>query len=308
MMLMNRISNRRGTAALIALAGLASGASAQPVNTRLEYQVSTDGSTWTNSINVLPGETVQVRTLISYVGPGTAAGLGQLIFQPVVTNWHSTDALPNSMGQTTFEPVGSVRDIPPYGTELRSYPEPGAWGRIAAFRTLAPLTQLVYLRTFEGTGTAAGLLRIARNSVTNWIGEGPTSGANSGNNWSGLGGIPLQQSTVPPRDPNAPAFLTQSQNIDAFGFVVHLDESPETRTLSVRTPAAGIGRNTTPGANYGQQDVRWFTSTTAGSPTLVGSAEVIDAHINVIPSSTAGAVFAMLGLSASRRRTRVVGG
>lgn len=290
---------RHAVAALLWVAGVA--AHAQPVNTRLEYQVSADGTNWSNSINVLPGETVRVRTLISYVGPGTAAGVSLLIFQPVVSNWHATDALLNSENQPTLErTIRDSGDIPPFGE--RFYPDAGTWGRIRELHAIT-LNTSTFLRGHLGTGTAAGLLRISRAEVTNWIGEGPSTGTGSNNNWNGGGGVPLAQIANPSRISTDPLFFGETQNAEVFGFALRLDGAADPRTLSVTTPAAGIGKVTQAGANFGEQDARWFATTTEVLSSLRGGVEVIDAQINVIPAPGGLLGFGLLSFIAARRRS-----
>lgn len=290
---------RRLAGLLVAMAGT-SLAAGQDVSTRLTYQVSTDNTSWGSSMNALPWDTVYVRTLISYIGPGSAAGLGQVIFQPVVSNWHVTDVLLNSRDQPTLEPSVRVnRDFPPY--DAGNYPDPGVWGRLLVFKATRPTTS-TFLRGHLGTGSAAGLLRTGRADATNWIGEGPTTGAGSSNNWNGGGGVNLSQIANPSRLSTDPEFLAQSQDVNAFGFALRLDEAEEARTLSITTPAAGILRDTRAGSGYGQQISRWYATTTEVSPSLFGGVEVVGAQINVIPGPGVGIVAA--GVVALVRRGR----
>ncbi|MFA6044443.1 MAG: hypothetical protein WC718_05615 [Phycisphaerales bacterium] len=288
-----------GVAALLVLAAGSAPAAAQDVNTLLTYEVSSDNISWGSSVNVLPSDTVYVRTLLTYTGPGTAAGVGQVIFQPVVSSWHSTDAVLNSAGSTAIEPLVTDRNSPLRGY----YPEPGIWGRTRTFSAVAYSTS-TFLRGHLGSGTAAGLLRIARADVTNWIGEGPTSGALAANNWNGGGGVNIGQIANPSRISSDPAFDASTDRVLVFGFAVQLDATPGSRTLDISTPAGGIGRVSTAGPTYGEQNARWFASTTEVSSSLRGGVEVIDAHINVIPAPGAVALASLGGLLVLRRRSR----
>ncbi|MFA6044442.1 MAG: PEP-CTERM sorting domain-containing protein [Phycisphaerales bacterium] len=285
---------------IVAVAGLALAANAQDVNTQLKYEVSTDGTNWSSSLNVAPGTSVQVRALLSYIGPGTAAGIGQVIFQPVVSNWTAADSLlttagtPGNMG---VGPVGGTRSNP-IGTVSD---QPGVWGRITPFGAAAYNTS-TYLRGHIGTGTAAGLLRIARADVTNWIGEGATSGALAANNWNGGGGVNIGQIANPSRLSTDPAFDSRSSNVVVFKFGFTVSSATAIRTLGITTPAAGIGRQTAAGATYGQQNARWFASTTEVSSSLTGAVQTIDAAINVVPAPASLALLGLGGLVATRRR------
>lgn len=186
----------RFTAATLVFAVGGSLAAAQPANSRLTYDVSTANLTWGSTVDVLPADTVYVRTLLTYIGPGTAAGLSHVSFQPVISMWDGTDSVLNSVGSASIEPMsaGGTGDQPPRGF----YPGPGIWGRTRTFSTTAYTTS-TFLRGHMGSGTATGLLRISRADVTNCIGEGPTSGSDADNNWNEGGG----GQRVPDRQPVA---------------------------------------------------------------------------------------------------------
>lgn len=287
---------------IVAVAGLAMAANGQAVNTELKYQVSTDGINWQPTLNVAPGTSVQVRALLSYIGPGTSAGLGLVSFQPVVSNWTAADTLLTTagtpgnngvgpLGGTRSNPIGTVDD------------QPGVWGRITPFGSTSYNTS-TFLRGHLGTGTAAGLLRIARADVTNWIGVGATSGVLAANNWNGGGGVTAAQIANPSRLSTDPEFQTQSQNVVVFKFGFTVSSATDSRTLNISTPAAGIGKVTTAGATYGQQNARWYASTSEVSPSLNGAANVIDAAVIVtnVPAPASLALLGLGGLVATRRR------
>ena len=71
-------------AALTAVAGSAA-PSLGIVNTRLEFQVSpTMAETWSSSVNVTPGQSIDVRVRATYTGTAAAPDAG--------TKWNSTDS------------------------------------------------------------------------------------------------------------------------------------------------------------------------------------------------------------------------
>lgn len=202
-------------AACVALfAGLCTVCEAQ-IMSRLVYEVSLDGTDWRPSIAAAPGNTVQVRTRVQYVGTAQATGLAEILFQPVISNWsgpnthgnvtgdnlvvQSQGTVTNAVGPiggTRTTPIGSVNDAP------------GAYGRISPFGSAAT-TSTSYYRGFVGTGANSGLLRIAQASVTNWIGSGSTLGSVSFNNISGRGGINIGQLANQLRVSTDPAFNSQ---------------------------------------------------------------------------------------------------
>src|SRR4051812_32081208 len=60
----------------------------------MQMLVSTDGVSFSNNVNVIPGQTVQVLVTASYLGTnGAIAGFGSADFQPTISNWHPTDHL-----------------------------------------------------------------------------------------------------------------------------------------------------------------------------------------------------------------------
>lgn len=299
---------------LVAVAGLAVSASAQPANTLLKYQVSSDGGmTWSSSVNVLPGTSVQVRAMVKYIGSAPiTGGFGSMAFQPVVDDWTAADHLITNSDQglagAGYRPDG----VGPYGGS-RSTPvglvsdASGAFGRVSPWGVNATSTS-TYLRGHLGTGTAAGLLRIAQAHITNWIGVGATSGAAAANNWNGGGGVSVGQIASSARNGTDPEYsLDGSGNntnefavVFKFGFT--LSGATDSRTLDITTPANGIGRNTTAGANYGQQFARWFNNLNDPQANNTGGVSVMDAAVNVVPTPASIALLGLGGLVAARRR------
>jgi hypothetical protein len=206
---------------MIAVAGLAAAAHAQPLATQLKYEVRAFNAGndlgWASSMDALPGSRVEVRALVSYTGTGTVGGLGQIVFQPIVSAWGAGDVLMTNdlTGQTGpvggIGPVGGTRSTP-IGTVDNL---PGVYGRITPWGANATTTS-TFLRGHVGTGTAAGMLRIAQNHITNWIGVGATSGSTSNNNVNGGGGVSIAQIANPARLPSDPAFDNRSSNIVVF--------------------------------------------------------------------------------------------
>src|SRR5262245_56459046 len=215
----------RSIASIISVAGLAAAANAQST-TLLSYEVSRDGLSWDSTVDARPGDTVQVRARVQLAGGGAAGGIASMVFQPVVRNVVGADAivqqgpLPGQVGPfggNFTTPSGGVPDAP------------GVYGRIFPFCGTAT-TSTNYIRSHLGTGTAAGMIRIAQAQITNWIGEGPTSGTGAINNVKGGGGVNISQafnSTV----------LVVETDVIVFKFGIELDAAgPSSRALTVTTP------------------------------------------------------------------------
>lgn len=286
-------------AVLCSLAGLLASVSSAAINTRLQYQASHDGVTWSSTLPALPGDTVQVRALVSYIGSAsapTAGGLGQLVFQPVLTNLSAAD-LWNVTPLGAIGPVGGTRSTP-LGTVSDS---PGVWGRITPFGANATRGS-TYLRGFSHTVSGVNYLRIAQANITNWIGVGATSGSAAANNWSGGGGVSIAQISNPNRLSTDPVFNANTSNVVVFKFGIRVPVGNFPGTITISTPAEGIGRVTSAGSLYGTQNARWFASASEVSSSLVGGVEVVDGTIAILPAPGAVGVFGVAVLAALRRR------
>ncbi len=290
-------------AGLVAAAGLCGLASAS--DTTIRYEVSPDGVNWSSAISVERDTTVQVRARVEWSGSQPVFGLSQIAFQPVISGWGQlgdtllTTRISPSSGSFGVGPVGGSRSTPVGVVD----DVPGAWGRITPFGANAT-TNSTYLRGFTGTGAAAGLLRIAQANVTNWIGEGPTSGIDSNNNWNGGGGVSIAQISPAERIATDLPFQASS-NVVVFKFGFTLSGNPVGRTLSINTPTSGLGVETSPvGTNYGRVYASWFTTSGAITGTrFYDSVSTIGATVNVlVPAPGVGALLALAGLVASRRK------
>jgi hypothetical protein len=290
---------------IVAVAGLAAAAHGQG-STLLKYEVrvaDAGNSGWGSSVNALPGDTIEIRALVSLVGGTMGGGLKQIVFQPVVSGWTGADALiqqdidgggPSTsqgvgpVGGSRSTPVGIVADLP------------GVYGRITPWGANATTTS-TFLRGHVGTGTAAGMLRIAQNHITNWIGVGASSGSTANNNVNGGGGVSIAQIAFPSRLPSDPAYEAGQSNLVVFKFAITLSSSTDVRSLSVDTPQAGIGRTLSSGQYI--NNVQWFNSPNSGDADFSRTgAETMAALINVVPSPASLALLGLGGLVAGRRR------
>ncbi len=281
-----------------------------PPETELRYEVrrfdATHNNGWGSTLDALPGDRIEVRAMVSYIGTAPVIALGQIIFQPTLSNWATGDALlTNSLlGQSggLFHPdgigsSGSYITTPPAGV-----PDvPGAYGRAMPFTAAA-----VGSRFYRGhTQSVAGIsyLRIARSDVTNWFGVGPSSGAGAVNNTNGGGGVLCWQGSLGfGRPSSAPPPLIATQDILVFKFGFTLSTSPASRELSIFTPPLGIGRFTG-SSGYGGPATGWFVAPDEGGP---GShrtdVEVVAGLLRVVPSPATLGLFAFACVY--RRRNR----
>lgn len=306
------MSIRRVASILIVCGSTTSLAQPPTVDTQLRYEVRVfnaghnDG--WTPSMTVGPGTQVEVRAVVSYIGTTQVYGLGQIIFQPVVSAWRAGDSVittPGTPGDSGIGPIGSsVTDPPGHVQDV-----PGAYGRISPWASVRTTTSSYYRGHVHVNPDGSGdtYLRIARADVTNWIGVGASSGSGTLNNTFGQGGVAAAQGTLGPGRPTAfPPQNTSLQNLVVFKFGFTLSSAPadRVRTLEITTPPLGLGRTLVTSA-YGQPDTRWFTSLEQVSPGLHRSdVSVVNAVVHVVPSPGALGLLAAAGIAASRRRRR----
>lgn len=291
-------------AALGALAGAAASL-AQPAETELRYESRifnlSHNNGWATSITALPGDHIEVRAVVSFVGTTQVYGLGQMIFQPVVSNWSLDDSVigtPGTPGNRGIGPVGGAFTTP------RGYvpDEPGVYGRISPFGYLLT-TSSNYYRGHVHIRPEGTFLRIARNDITNWIGVGASSGSGAANNTSGVGGVGLAQGDIGVgRDTRLPPENTSASNVVVFKFGFVLSSASTPRVLTVTTPPLGIGRSTL-SSDYGAPNIRWYGSANHSFPGAYRSdAYVVDSTISVVPAPATVAGWSVLFAGAIHRR------
>jgi len=276
-------------ASLVAVAGMSVAANAQ-VNTRIDMQVSLDGTNWSNTVSAAVGQTVLSRALVTYTGTDAPVGLASFLFQPTVSHVLATDAIAGfvngGMGSNTSTPSGVISGA--QLSDLTSFGRVSPWGRSATSSSSA-ITGF-----FHSNPNSDGInyLRIAQHQVTSWFGgTGNTSGGS---------GVPIAQLSTVGRTSSDPAFNTSLANVYVFKFGVTIGAGHlATDVLTVDAPAAGFG-------NYNsalqQREIYWFASTTEATGSIRGTATVTDATIHMIPTPASVALLGLGGLVVGRRR------
>jgi hypothetical protein len=271
---------------LVAVAGLSMAANAA-VNTRIDWQVSLNNSTWSTNVEAAPGTLVFVRALASYTGTAAPVGLASLVFQPTVSNYGATNVLSpfvnGGAGSNTSSPVGVVTNTG----------DPTQFGRISPWgRSSLSTTAFTRGHTHSagsGGAPAGNWLRIAQAHITSWIGgTGNTTGGS---------GIPISQLSDVGRTTADPAFVPTLQNVEIFKFGITVGAG-QTATMVVDSPADGFGnRNST----TGEREVYWFGAMTESTGQVRGTALVNTASI-AIPAPASLALLGLGGLVVARRR------
>lgn len=260
---------------------------------------------WASAVNALPGDHIEIRAVVTYFGDASPVALGQVIFQPTVRHVLASDAVigtPGTPGDIGIGPLGGSTTTPPGHVPNA----PGAYGRLTPWAATVTTTS-TFLRGHTHTVDGVSVLRIARSDVTNWIGDGPTSGAGAINNTSGGGGVSIAQGNVGPARPTnfpPPVLGTEGLVVFKFGMVLGGDGPP--RTLVVTTPHAPPDQPPGPGQMGFAPQARWFSSLADATPgSIVTTPYAVDALIHVVPSPGAGGAwlaFGVLAFSRSRRR------
>jgi uncharacterized protein (TIGR03382 family) len=275
-------------ASLVAVAGLSAVVNAQ-VDTRIDMQVSTNGTTWTSAVSVAPGTMVMARALVTFTGTDAPVGLASLVFQPTVSHAEAADTMAafinGGVGSNTSSPLGVLTGG--QLTDTTSFGRISPWGRSATSSTSA-LTGFFHTNP---NGDGINYLRIAQHQVTSWFGgTGNTSGGS---------GVPIAQLSTVGRTTSDPAFSTSLSNVYVFKFGVTLDSTLVRPDLVVDAPAAGFGNYNSANQN---REIYWFATTSEATGSIRGTAQVNDATIHVTPTPASLALLGMGGLVVGRRR------
>lgn len=280
-------------ATIVAAAGLASMANAQATS-NLNMETSIDGLDWTSGLrNVNPGTTVKVRAKISYTANGTTAvpvGFATLTFQPTIQNWNATPVTGDAIA--AFAAAGNNNNG---GGVQRDNQD--LYGRIIPFASTGPTTTDPYIgRTQTVSGTS--YLRIARSTITNWVGDGPTTTTSAVNNFNGSGGLALVQKGSGLVGTADPAFDPNIVNVILFRFQITLSLDSTIRDLLIDVPAAGINRNTSTGA----REAGWFASASDSFGSIKAAVSVGTSTLRVVPAPGALGLLGLGGVMVLRRR------
>lgn len=276
---------------LAVMSGLCTSCLAQSTSL-LSLSVSQDGVHWSQDLTLSGvNPVVQVRATMTFQrGGGTLVpvGFASLTWQPIVSNWNPpSDWLLTFADHGNNSNGGSVRDIP--GTS----PE---YGRMLPFAATGPTTSDPY-RGHTQAWSGVNYLRIARTSITNWLGEGPTSGTAGSNNFNGSGGIACVQKSMGNVGPTDPPFNSTISGVLLFKFGMVIDTS-NIRTLTVDAPIDGMSRNSVTGA----REASWFTDSSDNFGGLKTAVSTQAAVIRVLPAPTTGAILGLAAAWGVRRR------
>lgn len=282
------------TAGVIGLAGAAQIALAQPpmepIGATLRYEVALPGGTWGSSVTIQPGERVEWRAVVSYTGTDSAFALGQVFYQPVLSN------VDNEGAGATQDTLGVWRNLSQPGVPR---------DRLEAFEgesteTLVSYGRVVYAFTSRGTtpgnsgaitghrhylggfpGPAGSWLRLAGSFNTNWYPATIPNGTvelNSQILWGVVSDNNAATSTW---------FVSGTQNLTIFrqAFIASTD-APQfgDRVVTINSESATLRRA---GGGAGTDDTRFMTWARQGEGGLTATirvgVEYIPATITIVP-------------------------
>lgn len=282
-------------AALFGACGMIGQARAQvpqePIGARVETQVALPGGGWGTSVSINPGDRVEWRVVISHTGIQSAAALGRIYYQPVLSN------VDNTGGGNDQDQVGVFRQPPnailsdAEGTT--TFPLP-SYGRVV-YAMNQSLTFVAHRHSNSSDGAPLGdYLRIAQTSATQWY---PLSGP--GNLSAGVvSDNGAASSTI---------FNPGTQNLTIFrqAFIASTDAPGQPRTVSLFIDAASLMRA---GGSSGSDDTRYMTWAAAGEGGSTASirvgVEFIPATITIVPAPGAASGLIALGTTTLIRRRR----
>lgn len=259
---------------LLVVAGMAMTANAQVAQrTQFEIELSTDGTTWTNNLEVNPSINSRVfaRVHVSYVANGTTAPLffngGRS--QPLAAGW-------NQAGGDTVLPFNAT------GRVVADFGANPTLGRVFGATTVSAVTAHQY--AFGGTN----YLRFAETAATNHPGQG--SGTN---NVTGGAGVNTSNNTLSPQlgISELPLFV--------WGMSFSATRSG---SMSFTIPQEGFRTSGSTANPPNTRSATWVTSsspfTTVEAPTL----DTIGATLTFVPAPGAAALLGLGGLVVGRRR------
>jgi hypothetical protein len=298
---------------LVALAGIAGAASAQvtqsPIGATLRYEVSINGGAWGSSVDALPGDRVEWRAVVSLNQGFSAAALGRVYYQPVISNADNDGGSQDQLGAwrnggTSGQGNTTLAQGLLSAAEGANSGALASYGRVVYGFTSRSTTagNSGALTGFRHSGGSAGapagsFIRIAGGNNTQWYPASIPNGTTALNNQILWGVVSDNNSAT------STWFASGTQNLVIFRQALILSDATDARTLSINSEAATLQRA---GGGSGTDDTRFMTWALAGeggsTATLRVGVEYVAGTINVVPTPGAVALLGLGGLVAARRR------
>lgn len=283
--------NRLGAIAVLAVAASAfAQPPMEPVGATLRYEVALPGSTWGSSVTIQPGERVEWRAVVSYTGTEPAVALGQVFYQPVLSNVDHEGA------ETTRDNLGAWRYLTQPGVPHRDRLE-ASEGETT--QTLLDYGRVVYTFTSRSTSAGSsgaitghrhtsgglpapgGFFRIAGSNNPTWYPASIPNGSVDLNNQILWGVVSDNNSAA------STWFVTGTQNLTIFrqAFIASTDAPLfGERVVTINSESATLRRA---GGGAGTDDTRFMTWARQGeggsTATIRVGVEYIPATITIVP-------------------------
>ncbi|MFO0832654.1 MAG: PEP-CTERM sorting domain-containing protein [Phycisphaerales bacterium] len=289
---------------LMAVAGLAAAASAQTYQSgaaSIVFEVW-NGSSWTNSVDVAPGATVEWRTRVQYTGTSTLNGLAEVWYQPTFGNADNSGAGASADQVSVGQGLASGNNSSPTNLVSPSDANSGAalsaYGRVFPFALAATNASSSNITTvFRHSGGASGApagewIRVAGSGATAWADANSAASAL-------IRGIQSNQTS----QGSAPTQHNEGLNVVIFRGAFTASDDTALRTVVLSTDGNFLRRvSTTDATRY----IAWQTSSSDTGTGATGlrttNNAIIGANINIVPTPASIALMGLGGLVAARRR------
>lgn len=273
-------------ASLVALAGIASAASADTLFSFDIVNVTHDRGTTAGAINAQPGDIIEITAQVSYTGGPAVVGFGSAVFQPTVQGFLGGVSPDTMLPLITNATGGSSNQQGGMATDFA-----GSYGRIVPWgRTFLSSSNAITGFNNNSVGQPAGSwLRIAQRQVTAWIGGAGNTTGGSGVNCAQLANVG--------RTTLDPAFNPGLNNVHLFRFAIQIGADAGPRDLLVDAPLSGFSRNTTTGL----RDVGWYSDLNVNQPDVRDVPTIVGGAIHV-PTPASLALLGLGGVVVGRRR------
>ncbi len=304
---------------LMAVAGMAAAASAQTYESgtaSVIFEVyDSASSSWTNSVNIVSGQTAEWRVRVQYTGSSSLNGLGEMWWQTQFSNADNTGA------GASADQVGAGQGLASGNNSAPSNMVPtadgnnggalGLYGRVfplglAATNAASSNVMSVFRHSAGANGAPAGeWIRLAGSGSSTWAPDmaSTSAGTTTANTSLLLRGIQSNQTS----QAGAPTQHTESLNVVVFRGSFTASDDASVRTVNVGTDERFLRRV---GGNTSNDNRRYIAWQTNSGDTGTGATGLrtfnnlfSSAAINInVPTPGAMALMGLGGLIAARRR------
>lgn len=239
-----------------------------PAETNLRFEVW-NGSAWSNTINANPGDRIEWRAVVSYVGTRTdVMGLAEILYQPIIPNADNEGPVRDELGPWRNAGVSGnfIAGTLLSQAEAQSGGPLPDYGRVGFGFFSTEATGSNVLTSFRHSGGSNGApqgdwLRIAGTFVSQWPSTGDGSWTANDSNRILRGVSAGQWSRINPLSgvPN-PFWQGGTQDIVIFRQALIVGDAAQDRTIELTMQDEFLRRaEMGAGSTDNRRHVRWFT-------------------------------------------------